>query len=56
MGGGPAQLAAAVAGRLVELATQPVPLGPQLPVQSRWRSGPLGVSMANLWPPARDRA
>jgi hypothetical protein len=30
MSGGPAQLAAAVAGGLVELAPKPVPLGPQL--------------------------
>jgi hypothetical protein len=30
MGSGPAQLPAAVAGGLVELAPQPVPLGPQL--------------------------
>ena len=30
VGGGPGQLAAAVAGGLVELAAEPVPLGPQL--------------------------
>jgi hypothetical protein len=30
VGGGPGQLAAAVAGGLVELVAQPVPLGPQL--------------------------
>ena len=30
VGGSPSQLAGAVAGRLVELAAQPVPLGPQL--------------------------
>jgi hypothetical protein len=30
VGGGPGQLAAAVTGRLVELAAQPVPFGPQL--------------------------
>jgi hypothetical protein len=30
VGGGPGQLPAAVAGRLVELVTEPVPLGPQV--------------------------
>jgi hypothetical protein len=30
VGGGPGQLAGAVAGGLVELAAEPVPLGPQL--------------------------
>mgnify|MGYP003291480469 CR=1 FL=1 len=30
VGGGPGQLAAAIPGRLVELAAEPVPLGPQL--------------------------
>jgi hypothetical protein len=30
VGGGPGELAGAIPGRLVELAAQPVPLGPQL--------------------------
>src|SRR5512132_529820 len=49
MGRSASQLPSAVAGGPVELAAQPVPLGPQLR-----RGQP--VSMANLWPPARDRA
>ena len=35
VGGGPGQLPAAVAGGLVELAAQPIPLGPQLGRDSR---------------------
>jgi hypothetical protein len=31
VGGGPGQLPAAIPGCLIELATQPIPLGPQLP-------------------------
>src|SRR4029453_14559274 len=65
VGGGPGQLPGAVAGGLVEPGPQPAPLGPppgrsrsarNSAVDSRPRSGLLGVSMANLWPPARDRA
>ena len=56
VGGGPGQLAAAVAGGLVELAAEPVPLGPQLGRGQPLEIGLLGVSMARVWPPARDRA
>jgi hypothetical protein len=56
VGGGPGQLTAAVAGGLIELAAEPVPLGPQLRCDSRWRSGLPGVSMARVWPSARDGA
>jgi hypothetical protein len=56
VGGGPGQFAGAVAGGLVELAAQPVPLGRNSAVDSRWRSGLVGVSMARVCPPDRDRA
>ena len=39
VGGGPAQLAAAVARGLIELTTQPVPLSRISAVDTRWRSG-----------------
>jgi hypothetical protein len=42
VGGGPGQLPAAIPGRLVQLAAEPVPLGPQLrrgqPLQT-WAAG-----------------
>jgi hypothetical protein len=56
MRGGPAQLPAAVARGLIQLAPQPVPLGPQLTSGQPLELGLLGVSMARVWPPARDRA
>ena len=42
VGRGPGQLTAAVAGGLVELAAQPIPLGPQLPCREQseiWATG-----------------
>jgi hypothetical protein len=56
VGAGPGQFAAAAAGGLVELAAQPVPLGPQLGRGQPLEVRAVGVSMARVWPPARDRA
>jgi hypothetical protein len=54
--GGPLELAGAVAGRLVEQAAQPVPLGPQLGRGQPLEIGLLGVSIASAWLPARDQS
>jgi len=48
VGGGPGQLAAAIPGRLVELAAEPVPLGPQLSSRHPPRVWGVRVSMAKL--------
>jgi hypothetical protein len=56
MRGGPARLAAAIPGGLIQLAPQPVRSARNSAVEIRWRSGLLGVSTARAWPPVRDSA
>jgi hypothetical protein len=54
--GGPGQLSAAVAGGLVELAAQPIPLGPQLGRGQPYEIRAAGGVDGQLCPPARDSA
>jgi hypothetical protein len=57
VGGGPFELAGAVAGGLWSSWRRSRSRSVRSSVvDSRWRSGLLGVSMANLWLPARARA
>jgi hypothetical protein len=56
VGGGPGQLPAAISGGLVQLTTEPVPLGPQLPGRHLWEIGAAGGVDGQGLAPARDSA
>jgi hypothetical protein len=56
VGGGPGQLPAAIRGARSSSWRSRSRSARNSAVDSRWRSGLLRVSMAKVWPPARDRA